>query len=71
MKIPRINIFVKLVEDILEEARKRNRATDELIDWLFMCAGQLLRWYDDITHDKEDYSPIDPRVLQIPKDYFL
>jgi len=68
LKLNRINIFAQLVEDVLEHARKENKATDELIDWMFLASGQIMQWYKEITHNKE-LSAIDPRLLQLPKGY--
>jgi len=68
LKLKRVNVFAQLVEDVLESARKKDKATDELIDWLFMASGQLGIWYDEITHN-EELSGIDPKILKIPKGY--
>ena len=68
LKLDRINLFAKLVEDVLESARKKDKPTDELIDWLFMASGQLMKWYQEITHN-EELSMIDPKILKLPKGY--
>jgi len=68
LKLDRINLFAKLVEDVLETARKKDKATDELIDWLFMASGQLIKWYDEINKNQE-LSKIDPKILNLPKGY--
>jgi len=67
LKIKRIANFAHFVEDILEEARKQNTYTEELIDWLFKVSNQFHKWYQDIDSN-EELSPIDPHILQhIPK----
>jgi len=68
LKLDRINIFAKLVEDVLESARKKEKPTDELIDWLFMASGQLIKWYDEINKN-EELSSIDPKILNLPRGY--
>jgi len=68
LKLHRINVFAQLVEDVLESARKKETPTDELIDWLFIASGQILKWYQEITHNQE-LSNIDVRLLQLPKGY--
>jgi len=68
LKLKRINVFAQLVEDVLESARQKDKATNELIDWLFIASGQIMKWYDEINHNKE-LSSIDPRLLKLPKGY--
>jgi chemotaxis protein histidine kinase CheA len=68
LKLKRINVFAKLVEDVLESARKKDKPTDELIDWLFMASGQLMKWYDEINKN-EGLSSIDSKILNLPKGY--
>jgi chemotaxis protein histidine kinase CheA len=68
LKLHRINIFAQLVEEVLENARKKDKATDELIDWLFIASSQLGKWYDEIMKNGE-LSPINPNILNIPKGY--
>jgi two-component system chemotaxis sensor kinase CheA len=68
LKLNRVNIFAKLVEEVLENARKKDKATDELIDWLFIASSQLGKWYDEIMKNGE-LSAINPKILNIPKGY--
>jgi len=68
LKLNRINIFAQLVEDVLESARQKDSATNELIDWLFLASGQIMKWYKEITHN-EELSPIEANLLQLPKGY--
>ncbi len=68
LKLNRVNIFAKLVEEVLENARKKDKATDELIDWLFIASSQLGKWYDEIMKNGE-LSVINPKILNIPKGY--
>jgi two-component system chemotaxis sensor kinase CheA len=68
LKLDRINILSKFVEDVLESARQKDVATDCFIDWMFLASGQIMKWYQEITHNKE-LSPIDGRLLKIPKGY--
>ncbi len=68
LKLDRINLFTHFVEDVLDKAREKDSASDELIDWLFIASGQIMKWYQEITQNKE-LSPIDPRVLKTPKGY--
>jgi len=68
LKLHRINIFAQLVEDVLESARKKDKPTDELVDWLFIASGQILKWYDELTHNK-NLSAIDVRLLNLPSGY--
>jgi two-component system chemotaxis sensor kinase CheA len=68
LKLHRINVFAQLVEDILESARKKDKATYELIDWLFLASGQIMKWYKELTHNQE-LSSIDPKLLNLPKGY--
>ena len=68
LKLNRINIFAQLVEDVLESARQKDKPTQEFIDWLFIASGQILKWYQEITHNQE-LSSIDPRLLRLPKGY--
>jgi chemotaxis protein histidine kinase CheA len=68
LKLNRVNIFAKLVEEVLESARKKDKPTDELIDWLFIASSQLGKWYDEIIKN-EELSEINPKILNIPKGY--
>jgi two-component system chemotaxis sensor kinase CheA len=68
LKLKRINVFAKLVEDVLESARKKDKVTDELVDWLFLASSQLGKWYDEIMKN-ENLSSINPKILNIPKGY--
>jgi two-component system chemotaxis sensor kinase CheA len=68
LKLHRINVFAKFVEDILEGARKKDSATEEFIDWMFLASGQIMTWYQEITHNQE-LSPIDGRLLNLPEGY--
>ena len=61
-------MFAKLVEDVLESARKKDKVTDELVDWLFLASSQLGKWYDEIMKN-ENLSSINPKILNIPKGY--
>jgi len=67
LKIKRFNSYTKLVEAILEKARKyKSLPSEELIDWLFTVAEQFHIWYEDIDNNRE-LSPIIPKLLKIPK----
>ena len=66
--LKRINIFAHFVEDVLERARQKDNATEELIDWLFLASGQIMKWYQEITHNQE-LSSIDSSLLKLPKGY--
>jgi len=67
LKIQRFNSYTKLVEAILEKARKYKRLpNEELIDWLFIVAEQFHMWYEDIDKNRE-LSPIIPKLLKISK----
>ena len=68
LKLHRINVFSELVEDVLDNARQKDRATDEFIDWMFLSSGQIMRWYQEIVHNQE-LSPIEGRLLKLPKGY--
>jgi two-component system chemotaxis sensor kinase CheA len=68
LKLERISLLTHFVEDVLESARKKDKATDELIDWLFLASAQLNKWYNEITQNKE-LSPINGKLLKIPKGY--
>jgi two-component system chemotaxis sensor kinase CheA len=67
LKIKRIENFAHFVEDILEDARKENKAKEELIDWLFKVSAQFHEWYNNIDSN-EDLAPLNPNVLKhIPR----
>jgi len=67
LKIKRFNSYTKLVEGILEKARKyQNLPSEKLVDWLFIAADQFHIWYKDINQNRE-LSPIIPKLLKIPK----
>ena len=66
--LKRINVFCHFVEDVLDNARNRDNVTDELTDWLFIASGQIIKWYQEITHNKE-LSAIDTHLLRVPKGY--
>ena len=66
--LKRISVFSHFVEDILDSARKKDTATEELIDWLFLASGQIIKWYQEITHNKE-LSAIDTHLLKVPEGY--
>jgi len=66
LKLDRINKFAHFVESILERARKRKKVNESLINWLFDVAEQFHIWYKNIDSN-EELSPINPKVLKIPK----
>ena len=66
LKLDRINKFAHFVENVLEKARKKNKATEDLIDWLFNVADQFHTWYKNINKN-EELAPLNPKVLKIPK----
>ena len=67
LKIHRFNSYTKLVEGILEKARKyKSLPSEDLIDWLFVVANQFHIWYKDINLNRE-LSPVLPELLKIPK----
>jgi two-component system chemotaxis sensor kinase CheA len=66
LKIERIKNFAHFVEEILEKARKKEKADDELVDWLFKAADQFHEWYGNIDRN-EELAPLHPEVLKVPK----
>jgi two-component system chemotaxis sensor kinase CheA len=66
LKIKRMHNFAHFVEDILDEAREKQKINDELIDWLFKVADQFHQWYQDINQNAE-LSHVNPKILKVPK----
>ena len=66
LRLERINKFSHFVENILDKARKKKKANEEFINWLFDVADQFHIWYKNINKN-EDLSPLNPKVLKIPK----
>jgi two-component system chemotaxis sensor kinase CheA len=67
LKIKRLENFAHFVEGILDRARKKDKASEELIDWLFKVSDQFHKWYKEIN-DNLELSPINPDILKsIPK----
>jgi len=66
LKVDRMNNFAQLVEDILDDMRKKRVVNDKIVDWLFEVANQLHTWYQDIELNRA-LSPINPKVLKLPK----
>jgi two-component system chemotaxis sensor kinase CheA len=66
LKIKRMHNFAHFVEDILDEAREKQKINDELIDWLFKIADQFHQWYKDIN-ENEELSHVNPQILKVPK----
>jgi len=67
LKIKRFNSLTKLVEEILEKARKYHSSpNEELVNWLLDVAEQFHTWYQDIDSNKE-LSPLNPNILKLPK----
>jgi two-component system chemotaxis sensor kinase CheA len=66
LKLKRIQIFAHFVEDILQEARDKNKITEELIDWLFKVSNQFHIWYRNITNN-EELAPLQKEIFKILK----
>ena len=66
LKIKRMHNFAHFVEDILDEAREKQKINNELIDWLFKVADQFHEWYKNIDENTR-LSPINPQILRFPK----
>jgi len=66
LKIKRMHNFAHFVEDILDEAREKQKINDEFIDWLFKVADQFHQWYQDINQNAE-LSHVNPQILKVPK----
>ena len=66
LKIKRMHNFAHFVEDILDEAREKQKINDEFIDWLFKVADQFHQWYQDINQNVE-LSHVNPQILKVPK----
>ena len=66
LRLERINKFSHFVENILDKARKKKKANEEFINWLFDVADQFHIWYKNINKN-EDLAPLNPKVLKIPK----
>ena len=66
LKIKRIHNFAHFVEDILDEAREKQSAQDDLIDWLFKVTNQFHEWYKNIDGN-EELAPLHADIFKIPK----
>ena len=66
LRLDRINKFAHFVENVLEKARKKKKADENLINWLFDVAEQFHIWYKNIDSN-EELAPLNPKVLKIPK----
>lgn len=56
-----------LAEEVCEEARTLNGpANDQFIDWLLIISDQFGRYRDDLEHDAEFFSILEPHVVNIP-----
>ena len=66
LKIKRMHNFAHFVEDILDKAREKKEANEELIDWLFRVADQLHEWYGNIDRN-EELAPLHPDIFKVPK----
>jgi len=66
LKIKRIKNFAHFVEDILDEARRKNKADEELIDWLFKISEQFHEWYANIDSN-EELAPLRKEIFKVPK----
>ena len=66
LKIKRIQNYAHFVEDILQKAGEKDKADEELIDWMFKVAEQFHNWYKDINKN-EELSHINPQILKTPK----
>ncbi|WP_456480664.1 Hpt domain-containing protein [Nautilia sp.] len=66
LKIKRISNFAHFVEDVLEKAREKSEAGEDLIDWLFRVADQFHEWYANIDSN-EELAPLHPDIFKVPK----
>ncbi|GAB6075062.1 Hpt domain-containing protein [Nautilia lithotrophica] len=66
LKIDRIKNFAHFVEDVLDKAREKKEAKEELIDWLFKVADQFHEWYGNIDRN-EELAPLHPDIFKVPK----
>jgi two-component system chemotaxis sensor kinase CheA len=66
LKIKRIHNFAHFVEDILDKAREKQQANDDLIDWLFKVANQFHEWYGNIDRN-EELAPLHTDIFKVPK----
>ena len=57
-----------LAEEVCEEARVLNGpANDDFIDWLLMVSDQFEKYRQDVEHDAEYFSVLDPLIINIPE----
>lgn len=66
LKIDRIKNFAHFVEDVLDKAREKKEANEELIDWLFKVSDQFHEWYGNIDRN-EELAPLHPDIFKVPK----
>jgi len=66
LKIDRIKNFAHFVEDVLDKAREKKEANEELIDWLFKVADQFHEWYGNIDRN-EELAPLHTDIFKVPK----
>ena len=66
LKIKRIHNFAHFVEYILDKAREKQQANDDLIDWLFKVANQFHEWYGNIDRN-EELAPLHTDIFKVPK----
>lgn len=61
--------FAAFIEDNLEHVRHREtKFAPETIDWFYLISDQLNDWYDDLTHDAEEFRKIRVEIFDIPQE---
>jgi len=66
LQLDPINRLAKLVEDVLEDMRKKESLQDEnIIDWLLSISDQFKLFQEDFEEDRE-LSKIHFKLLKIP-----
>ncbi len=67
LKLDPIVKLSTLGEDVAEEARiVKGPASEEFIDWLLLISDQFEVYRQDIEHDAEYFSMLNPLIIKVP-----
>ncbi|ANE34525.1 hypothetical protein CHL_1188 [Campylobacter hyointestinalis subsp. lawsonii CCUG 27631] len=74
LKLEPLIKLATLCEDILDEAKNQkdenSEASDEFIDWLLLVADQVEAYRMDIENDELYFHILNPKIINIPKQFF-
>jgi len=67
LKLAVLNRLSAFAENVMEEARKSpGPASEEFTNWLLLVSDQYAKWYEDLSEDREEFTPLNFLIFNTP-----